>query len=244
MKCTFFIIKTLSENCRKVHFLVKKNITMATYLAVLLHTTMFFFPCHIFVAKRSFLGSFFALHFPNVICQSNKVCVQWLLVSCIFCWKGWNFCRCCFWLFTVGVASWSFWRHAGHADSFFFVYSKQSALIWRLQFIAQNHQRLVNWLTLITAPNSFFICRDFPFYWQVRRDSRLWVRGNDVESCAGGRGEGERGPWQLSHSNKRLPLWMDTQRRGVGWGGGGLPHHTAAIDLSVRMLSCPLIWTG
>lgn len=32
--------------------------------------------------------------------------------------------------------------------------------------------------------------------------------------------------------------------RDEGWGVGDLPHHTAATDLSLRMLSCPLIWTG
>lgn len=97
---------------------------------------------------------------------------------------------------------------------------------------------VIMWLTVIK--NTFFIYRGFSFYWPVVRDSRfrwevmMWKAV--VEE-----GVRVRGPWQLSHTNIRLPLWMDT------WGlgdGVNLPHCTAAIGLSLTMLSCPLIWTG
>ncbi len=185
-----------------------------------------FFSCRIFVAKCSFLGSF-CIPLPKChLSVKQSVCAAGHLPSCIFCWKGLNFCRCCFLLFTVGVVSRSFWHplRVMLIPFFFFVYSKQSALIWRLHFTARNHWQLINWLTLIAAPDSFFICRDFSFYWQVWGDSRLWWEVMMWKAVLEEGGEDERGPWQLSHSNKRLPLWTDTQRRGVGWGEPPSPH--------------------
>lgn len=124
------------------------------------------------------------------------------------------------WTFVDVAFSFYFWQPL-MVSSFCLFQVLPFPLIWTLWFVSQKHWWLINWLTVITASYSFLICRDFPLYWRV---SGVMVRGNDVEICSGGRGEVERGQWQLSHSNKHLPLWTDSQRRGVGRGGPLSPH--------------------
>lgn len=74
-------------------------------------------------------------------------------------------------------------------------------------------------------------------------------RGNGVESCAGGEGEGDGGA-VTAVTQKQTPPSVNghSEMRGEGGRGGGvggyLLHNTAATGLSLRMLSCPLIWTG
>lgn len=89
-------------------------------------------------------------------------------------------------------------------------------LIWMLQFMSRNPWRLTK-LTDFNRCTKFLLrMQRYTLSLTGFRGHQVMVRGNGVEISAGGRDEGERGPWQLSRSNKRLPLWTDTRRRGVG----------------------------
>lgn len=202
-------LKTLQKS---VLLLKKKQVKKTYFNVVFFIAHLHAFSCHIFAAtclsnRVFFFFVFFALHFPNVIRQSDLLAERHL-VSQIFCWKRFELLQVLLFLRSFFGGS----RYGSRRLHF--------SLWRRIQFISENHWWLIHWLTLITAPKSFFICRDSSSYWQVSGDSRLWWEVMMWKSGAGGRGEGARGPWQLSHSNKRLPLWTDTRGRGVGLGGG------------------------
>lgn len=103
-----------------------------------------------------------------------------------------NFCRCFFVVvvYSLYVFSWSLSRVCAQFDCYNLFLS-----LWRPS----------NWLTHMQR-HALLLTR----FW----GHQVIVRGNDVEICVGGRGEGG-GAWQLSHSDKHLPLWTDMQGRGV-----------------------------